>query len=454
MIKGFLVNENLYSIEIEQSVLCILMTVIGADEFVEALKEDDFFSTRHINIFKHIKKLQSDGRGYDVEVVTDSIRKGGFESKEVSENYIFEIYQKSNGNVKMIHEYVKTLQDYSCRRALFNAGDRIKVIASDITQYTSIDAVSQSESVLAELESNADSATLFDAYDVSVDLFASINKRIEARQSGKEIINGVRTGFSDLDSKLGTISKSDLVIIAARPSMGKTAIAQSFMINISFMQQHPVLFQSAEMSKDKIGARLVASLASINLRDIRDATIPDDRWEYFLKATEKLKASKLLIDDKSKPSLSDIRRNCRRMKVKYGYVGAVFVDYLTLMRSPIKTDNNHLAVGAISKGLKSIAKEFDCPVFCLAQLNRSIESRKDRRPLMSDIRESGSIEEDADIVMFIYRDEYYDKTTKDAGIAEIGIAKARDGEVGVVRLATELQYSRFSNLELSQFYED
>ncbi|AID17936.1 DnaB-like replicative helicase [Acinetobacter phage YMC11/12/R2315] len=441
-------NENLYSIQIEQSVLSALMSLNGGiDDVVSKLTTDSFYATQHKIIFKHFKKLFDAGSGHDIVMVYDSIKLNANDSKIVDEDFLINL-NSTIGLAHFLEQHADQLNEYASRRALFEAGERIKAISIDTTQYDINEAISKSESILENLSNQDEVPTLSDAYDVSVSLFASIDKTMEARKRGEKVDVGVKTGFMDLDRQLGQISKSDLVIIAARPSMGKTAFAQSLMLSVSFMQQHPVLFQSAEMSKEKIGQRLVASLASINLRDIRDSDIKNEDWEFFYKATNKLKASKLLIDDRARPSLSDIRKNCRIMKAKYGYVGAVFVDYLTLLKSPLSTDNNHLAVGAISKGLKAIAKEFDCPVFCLAQLSRSLESRKDRRPLMSDIRESGSIEEDADVIMFIYRDEYYDKNSKDQGIAEIIVAKARDGEVGTVRLATELQYSRFSNLNL------
>ena len=445
-------NENLYSIEIERSVLSALMhTYGGIDDYVSSLSEDSFYSTGNKVVFRHFKKLFDAGNGYDMVMVHSSISMDVIDSKVVDEKFLM-VVNETVGLAHFLEQHCQQLNDYARRRSLFNAAERIKSISLDTTQYGTDEAITRSEAVLSELETDNDEPTLYDAYNISIDLFNSINERMIAREKGQEIAIGIKTGFIDLDKQLGSISKSDLVYIAARPSMGKTALAQSLMLNVAFLQQHPVLFQSAEMSKDKIGARLVSSLASIYLRDMRDASVPPEKWEHFVKATEKLKAANLLIDDRSKPSLSDIKRNCRRLKAKYGYVGAVFVDYLTLLQSPIKTDNNHHAVGAISKGLKGIAKEFDCPVFCLTQLNRGVEARADKRPMMSDIRESGSIEEDGDIIMFIYRDEYYNKQSKDAGTAEIIIAKARDGEVGTVRLATELQYSRFSNLSAEYYH--
>lgn len=354
------------------------------------------------------------------------------------------------GTFFKMNAYVEKLKEYARRRALFNAGERIKVIASDVMQYDAIDAVSQSEAVLAQLESGYSSETLDTAFNVSVDLFRSIDERMRLRQQGKESVNGVRTGLSDLDKQIGVVQNTDLVIIGARPSMGKTAFAQTLMLDISFVQQKPVLFQSAEMSKTQIGSRLVAAVGEINLSFLTSANVPDDKWGNFTKATQMLEKAKLMIDDKQSPTLQDIRRNCRSLKKEYGYVGAVFVDYLTLLQSPLKTDNMHQATGVLTKGLKGIAKEFNCPVFCLAQLSRKLEERKDKRPMNSDLRESGSIEEDANIVLFLYRDEYYNKNSQDSGICEVIATKVRDGVVGTVRVATELQYSRFSDLAYEQ----
>lgn len=446
-------NENLYSVRLEQSVLCNMMTTgKGFDDAFEKLSLESFFYNKHAILFKYIKDLHDRGESFDVEVVIDAIRLNSADAQLVSREFIEELFLNAPAT-HAIDSHVEKLVEYSRRRSLFNAGERIKVIASDTTQYVFDDAISESESVIANLDKSEGESTLHNAFDLSVDLFALIDQRVRDRAQGTETIDGVKTGFADLDKQIGTIAKADLVIIAARPSMGKTALAQDMMLYISFMLQHPVLFQSAEMSAKKVGARLVSSIAEINSRDIRDATIPDLKWGSFTKATNKLQKSKLVIDDKSAPTLSDIRRNCRKLKAKYGYVGAVFIDYLTLLTPPIKTEQNHLAVGAISKGLKAIAKEFDCPVFALSQLNRGVESRSDKRPMLSDLRESGQIEQDADVILFIYRDEYYNKDSKEMGIAEIIAAKVRDGEVGTVRLAAELQYSRFSDLDAHYYAE-
>ena len=445
-------NEKLYSMDLEASVLSIFMINYGVDESIEMLDDSDFYASKHIFIFQQIKKLHSEGKGHDITVINDICKKNALCG--VDEEYLTDICTQSTGSAHRIDEYTKTLKEYASRRALFNAGERIKVIASDVIQYNSIEAVSQSESVLASLETNDESSTAISAYDVSVNLFAKIDKRMTDRKNGIYTINGVQTGFKDLDQKLGDIARGDLVIIGARPSMGKTVICQDMIIDIAARQKKPVIFQSAEMPSEKVGERLISSISEIPLSKIKGAFIDEDQWHNYTEAVKLLREVEILIDDKSMPTLNDIRKNCRRIKAKHGEVGAVFVDYLTLLTPPIKTDQNHLAIGAISKGLKAIAKEFNCPVFCLSQLSRKVDDRADKRPMLSDLRESGQIEQDADIIMFLYRDEYYNKSSKEAGIVEVIVGKARDGEVGTVRLGSELQYSRFTDLTLPQFYDE
>jgi replicative DNA helicase len=440
-------NENLYSIQLEQSVLSMLLSVTaGIDEAMEKLTDESFYAARNQVIFKAIKSLYSKGRAFDAIAVYDVIKMDSNSTQLVTEAYLMEVLQVVSV-ADLFIKHIEQLNDHARRRSLFSAGERIKSISLDTTQYGIDDAIAQSESVLASIEKPNDGDTLKNAFDLSVNLFGDITRRMDDREKGQEKLNGIRTGFTDLDKKIGLLTRGDLIYIGARPSMGKTAFAQDIMLDVTFMQQHPVLFHSIEMSAEKIAQRIISSMAEINSHDIRDAKIPDDKWGDFNKASLMLQKSNFFIDDNSNVTVSDIRRNCRRIKHKHGYVGAVFIDYLTLIKSNEKSDRNDLIIGGISKSLKKLAKEFDCPVICLSQLSRSLEKRVDKRPLLSDLRESGSIEEDADVVLFIYRDDYYNKDSKEKGIAEINAAKVRDGEVGVVRLATELQYSRFLNLD-------
>lgn len=447
-------NENLYSIQIEQSVLSALMSLNGGiDDVVAKLSVDSFYAAQHKIIFKHFKKLFDEGAGHDIVMLYDSIKLDSNDSKMVTEEYLIEL-NATIGLAHFLEQHADQLNEHASRRALFNAGEQIKKISIDTTQYGIDEAISKSESVLSSVENiSGDKDSSSRAYDLAIELFGDINKRIEDRKKGIEKIAGVKTGFRDLDNKIGSIGRGELVIIAARPSMGKTALAQDMMLDISFSQQHPVLFQSAEMPKEAIMRRIISSIAEIKTTDIRNATVPDEKWKDFYDAIKQLDESKLFIDDKAAPTISHIRKNCRQLKAKYGYVGAVFIDYLTLLTPPLKTDQNYLAVGSISKGLSALAKEFDCPVFCLSQLSRKVEDRADKRPMMSDLRESGQIEQDANTILFIYRDEVYNKQSKDIGVAEIIAAKVRDGEVGTVRLASELQYSRFCDLDMDYYHQ-
>lgn len=443
-------NENLYSIEIEQSVLSALMSLnAGIDDVMNELYSEAFYATKHKVIFKHIKKIYDLGMGFDILMVLDSIKLDANDCKLVDEKYLIEL-NSTIGVAYLLADHAKKIVDYARRRSLFDAGERIKTIAIDTTQYDTDTAISQSDGVLATLDNTSNDKTCDSAYNIALDMFGEINKRMEDRAKGIEKINGVKTGFSDLDNKIGYMGRGELIIIAARPAMGKTTLIQNMMDHIAFIQQHPVLFQSAEMPREAIVRRLVSSHSNVTVSQLRNARVPDDKWKGVNDAILRLDKSKLVIDDKSSPTISHIRKNCRKLKAQYGYVGAVFIDYLTLLTPPLKTDQNHLAVGSISKALSALAKEFDCPVFCLSQLNRKVEDRADKRPQMSDLRESGQVEQDANTILFIYRDEVYNKNSQSAGFAEIIAAKVRDGETGTVILSTEFEYSRFVDAELLQ----
>lgn len=446
-------NENLYSIQIEQSVLCSLMTFeSGADEFISSLSEDSFHSAKHKIIFSHIKSLFDAGKSHDIVMVHDSIKLNANDSRMVDEAFMINT-ANAIGASHLLGGHVDKLIDYQRRRSLFAAGERIKTISIDTTQYDTETAISSAEIVLADIDKGGCSEEIRGAFDLSVELFEKMVQAEKDRINGVEVIEGVSTGFTALDEQIGTFKKGDLIYIGARPSMGKTAFSQDIILSVGFYQQLPVLFHSIEMKSEKIMKRFIASMASINLRDLGKNFVPQDRWGDFNKASMKLQKSNIYIDDRSDITLSDIRKRCREIKRMHGCVGIVVIDYLTLIKSPLKSDRNDLMIGAISKGLKRLAKEFDCPVVCLAQLNRSVEKRPDKRPMLSDLRESGSVEEDADVVLFLYRDEYYYEKSKHAGTAEVIAAKVRDGEVGNVRLATELQYSRFCDLDVSYYQE-
>jgi replicative DNA helicase len=262
-------------------------------------------------------------------------------------------------------------------------------------------------------------------------------------------VTGVRTGYYDLDSMTAGLQKGDLIVLAARPSMGKTAFALNIAEHVCIKEELPVLVFSMEMGAAQLALRLVGSLGRINQQNLRTGRLADDEWGRLADAVEKLGRVSMFIDETAGLSVAELRARARRMARQFGgTLGLIVVDYLQLMSGSGGSDENRATeLGEISRGLKALAKELQCPLIALSQLNRSVESRTDKRPMMSDLRESGAIEQDADIIMFIYRDEYYTKEAcKEPGVAEIIIAKQRNGPVGTVKLTFLKPLTKFDNL--------
>jgi len=261
-------------------------------------------------------------------------------------------------------------------------------------------------------------------------------------------VTGVRTGFFDLDRMTAGLQPGDLIVLAARPSMGKTAFAVNIAENVAINEGLPVVIYSMEMGAAQLALRMVGSIGRIDQGHLRTGRLADDEWSRLSEAVDKLGKSSIFIDESPGLSPSEVRARARRQARICGKLGLIVIDYLQLMSGNGGNEENRATViGEISRGLKALAKELQCPVIALSQLNRSVETRPDKRPMMSDLRESGAIEQDADIIMFIYRDEYYTKDEcKEPGVAEIIIAKQRNGPVGTVKLAFQRMHTKFENL--------
>jgi replicative DNA helicase len=274
----------------------------------------------------------------------------------------------------------------------------------------------------------------------------TVDKIEELYQSPQDGVTGVSTGYSDLDQMTAGLQPSDLIIVAARPSMGKTTFAMNLAEHAAMTQDKPVLIYSLEMPSEQIMMRMLASLGRINQTKVRTGQLDDDDWAR-LSSTMGLLMEKgqMYIDDASGLTPTDVRSRARRIARDHGGISMIMVDYLQLMRVPSLSDNRTLEIAEISRSLKALAKELQCPVIALSQLNRTLEQRADKRPVNSDLRESGSIEQDADLIMFIYRDEVYNDDSPDKGVAEIIIGKQRNGPIGKVRLTFQGQFSRFDN---------
>jgi replicative DNA helicase len=278
---------------------------------------------------------------------------------------------------------------------------------------------------------------------------ALIDRVNELAENGAEDVTGVRTGFFDLDKQTAGLQPGDLIILAARPSMGKTAFVVNIGENVAINEGLPVVIYSMEMGAAQLALRMVGSVGRIDQSRLRLGRLADDEWGRLSEAVDKLGKAAIYIDESPGLSPSEVRARARRQARISGQLGLIIIDYLQLMsgNGGGNEENRATVIGEISRGLKALAKELKCPVIALSQLNRSVEQRPDKRPMMSDLRESGAIEQDADIIMFIYRDEYYTKEEcKEPGVAEIIIAKQRNGPVGTIKLAFQRMHTKFENL--------
>lgn len=439
--------SELYSIPVEQAVLSSLMDhEQGSGEHIEQLVESDFYATRHQVIFHHIKNQYNKGESHDSLVIWEMIRRNAQDAQHCTEEYFLEL-TSTIARFGLLGTHVKKLKDLAVRRKIQDLSKTITTIANDTESYTSETAIEKVQALAAGLDGKVTQNETCSVGDVSKDVLESILDRHQKIHAGIEVKVGVKTGFTELDNKLDRIDRTDLVIIGARPSMGKTTLAQNIMLDLAVNQGEVVLFMSGEMNKEQIMERMISGVGQISLKKVRSALFDETDAGCIYQAVRTIQQCPIFINDKASPSLADIRREARKVKQKTGgRLNAIVVDYLQIMTPPEKSGNKVQEIGDISWGLKKIAKDFGCPVIALSQLNRSLEQRPNKRPVMSDIRESGAIEQDADIIMFIYRDEVYYKESKDAGVAEIIIGKARNGSTGTVRLATDLSKASFSDL--------
>ena len=383
--------------------------------------------------------IYSIGKEIDMITVTEQLRlRGTLERIGGTQNLatlIDNVPTTSN-----IENYVKIVEEKSTLRNLIRvANDIIKTGYSQTEELDSI--IEQSEKGIFDLVQNRNSKGYASMKEILVDAFDSIEKMYQ----NKSRLSGIESGFIDLDEKISGLNNSDLIIVAARPAMGKSA----FVLNIaSFVAMHdkvPVMIFSLEMSKEQLVKRILSSESEIDSMKLNNANLDSDEWLKLGEASGRLSDIPIYIDDTPALSSSEIRAKCRKAKLEKN-VGLIIIDYLQLMESRTNNASRQQEISEISRSLKILAKELDVPVIALSQLSRATESRADHRPMLSDLRESGSIEQDADIVMFLHREDYYDKETEKKNIAEVIIAKNRNGETGTVELAWMGKYTKFANL--------
>ena len=435
-----------HSVEAEQSVLGgLLLDNMAWDRAGDLLTDSDFYRYEHRLIYAAIGALISGSKPADVITVFEQLQGLG-KAQDCGGLAYQNALAQSVPSAANMRRYAEIVRERSILRKLIAASDEIATNAFN-PQGRAVSAVlDEAESKIFQIgEEGSRQKQGFQSIDKLV--VSLIDRVQELHDNGAEEVTGVRTGFYDLDKMTAGLQKGDLIVLAARPSMGKTAFALNIAEHVAVQEGLPVLVFSMEMGASQLALRLVGSLGRINQQNLRTGRLDSGEWERLTDSVEKLSQVQLHIDETAGLTSSELRARARRMARQFGTLGLIVIDYLQLMNGSGGHEENRATVlGEISRGLKALAKELQCPVIALSQLNRSVESRPDKRPMMSDLRESGAIEQDADIIMFIYRDDYYDKASKKPGQAEIIIAKQRNGPVGEVNLTFLKPLTRFDNL--------
>ncbi|GJL34625.1 replicative DNA helicase [Enterobacter hormaechei] len=443
-----------HSIEAEQSVLGGLMLDNERwDDVAERVVADDFYTRPHRHIFTEMHRLQEMGKPIDLITLAESLELQGQLDIVGGFAYLAEL-SKNTPSAANISAYADIVRERAVVREMISVANEIASAGFDPQGRTSEDLLDLAESrvfKIAESRANKDEGpkNIADVLEATV---ARIELLFQQPHDG---VTGVNTGYDDLNKKTAGLQPSDLIIVAARPSMGKTTFAMNLVENAAMLQDKPVLIFSLEMPSEQIMMRSLASLSRVDQTRIRTGQLDDEDWARISGTMGiLLEKRNIYIDDSSGLTPTEVRSRARRIAREHGGIGLIMIDYLQLMRVPSLSDNRTLEIAEISRSLKALAKELQVPVVALSQLNRSLEQRADKRPVNSDLRESGSIEQDADLIMFIYRDEVYHENSDLKGIAEIIIGKQRNGPIGTVRLTFNGQWSRFDNYAGPQYDDE
>lgn len=427
------------SIEAEQAVLgSLLINPETLSRVVDVIKPEQFYRKAHQVICAAIIDLFEKNEPIDIVTVGQFLKDQGSLEMIGGRQYLSDLAM-SVATTANVEYYAKLVSEKALLRNLIRAGTEIVA-----TCYEEVDAdlaIDKAERLVFGISENRSMQQLVPIREIVNDSFARIEQRYEQRDS----LQGLSTGFYDLDDMTSGWNKSDLVIVAARPSMGKTAFTLNLAQHAAVECGAPVAVFSLEMSKEQLVQRLLCSEARIDANKLKTGFLQTNDWTALANAMGRLGEAPLYIDDSPVVSVLDIRAKCRRLKAELKELGLVIIDYIQLMTGRKSTDNRVQEVSEISRGLKTLARELNVPVIALSQLSRAVEARQNKRPMLSDLRESGSIEQDADIVMFIYRDDYYNPESEKRGEAEIIIAKQRNGPVGTVELLYQNSITRFLN---------
>ncbi len=434
-----------HSIEAESSVLGGLLLDNGAwDRVGDLLIDSDFYRYEHRLIYGAAGALINASKPADVITVFEYLQNQGKAEECGGLAYLNSLaqYVPSASNIR---RYAEIVRERSILRKLVSASDEIATNAFN-PQGRAVDRIlDEAEQKIFNI--GEEGSRMKQGFQSMESLVVKLLDRVQEMADNPNDITGVPTGFYDLDRMTSGLQAGDLVVLAARPSMGKTAFAINIAEHVALNEGLPVAVFSMEMGASQLAVRIVGSIGRIDQGHLRTGKLSDDEWPRLTEAIERLGSVSLHIDETPGLTTSELPANARRLARQCGKLGLIVVDYLQLMSgSSTNGDNRATELGEISRGLKMLAKELQCPVIALSQLNRSVETRTDKRPMMSDLRESGAIEQDADIIMFIYRDDYYNKDSREPGVAEIIIGKQRNGPTGTVKLAFLKPLTRFESL--------
>jgi len=442
-----------HSIEAEQSILGGLMLDNSKWDVVgDKVLEEDFYRQDHRMIYRVVSRLANAGEALDVVTVAEELERTDELENSGGMAYLGQLVEKTP-SASNVRAYAEIVHERAVLRRLIGVSGEISDSAFNPKGRKTSDLLDEAERKVFQI---AESRSGQEGGPESVNpILTKTLEKIDELFNADGDITGVTTGFKDLDEMTSGLQPSDLVIVAARPSMGKTAFAMNLVESVLIKGEKPVLVFSMEMPSDSLLMRMISSLGMINQTRVRSGQLEEDDWPRLTSAVSMLKDRPLYIDDTAGLSPTELRSRARRVQreLKQDF-GMIMIDYLQLMQIPGSNEGRTAEISEISRSLKALAKELNCPVVALSQLNRALEQRTDKRPMNSDLRESGAIEQDADVIMFIYRDEYYNEESPDKGLAEIIIGKQRNGPIGKIKLSFQGQYTKFNDLSHVDYGSD
>ena len=440
--EQLLLKQLPHSVEAEQAVLgSMLIDARCVPEVIDQLRSDDFYVRQNRDIYDTIYSMFNYSLTIDPVTVLEHMKQNGVYDENTSRGYLLQLMDTTPTAANVV-EYIGILKDKTLLRRVAEAAGDLTALIQQGTE-TGQDILEAAEQRIYAIRQGRAARGLIPISNVLIDVY----DRLTELAASESAIPGLSTGLTDLDRAISGLNKSDLILLAARPGMGKTSMALNILLEAGKKSGKNVAFFSLEMSREQLALRLISSECFVDNKKLVTGKLTEEDWEKVAVAADSLNRSRIFIDDDSSVSVADISAKCRRMD----NLGLVIIDYLQLMQSAggrtYSGENRQQVVSDISRALKIMAKELDVPVLCLSQLSRANESRSDKRPMLSDLRESGAIEQDADIVMFLYREGYYDKDTPNPNLAECIIAKNRHGETRTVELQWLPEFTTFGNME-------